>query len=513
MPRIEVEDVQGIVLRVYSELPHLAFVLLTAPNRDTAPARRWLATLLPQVTSAAQAPRRCAVNVAFTHPGLAVFGVPADTLGGLSRHFRDDVVADEHRNRTLGDEDDSRPERWVWGGPPQDSRPAVHVALLLYAQDETTLKRLHEQHEELFKEAGLQVVSTITTVPLPGDKEHFGFRDGISQPRIENDNPPDERGEALEAGTPDNTVKAGEFLYGYEDELGEVPPSPHVPPKLDPLRRLRPDDTGHDFGRNGTYLVARQLSQKVPEFWKFIFGKAELYGEDPVRLAAKMVGRWPNGAPLVLAPHEPLQGLEKQADFGYAGEGDSQGYKCPLGSHIRRANPRDALIHQDKAASIEIVKRHRLIRRGRPYGEPVHPSMEPCNMLESPARDGERGLLFLAFNVHFDRQFEFVQQNWLNNPKFGDLYTDADPIAGKIDESSTFTQQRAPLRLRIGGLQSFVQVRGSGYFFMPGLQALRWLTDGVQPYRAEIPRLPIDGHVEEPPTEQPPQHVTGEAGS
>jgi Dyp-type peroxidase family len=324
----------------------------------------------------------------------------------------------------------------------------------------------------------------------------------ISQPCIENDNPPDERLGALALGPPENTVAAGEFLYGYLDTLKELPLSPQVPAELDPDGILGPADAvQHDFGRNGTYLVARQLAQEVHRFWDFVFAKSREAGEDPIRLAAKMVGRWPNGTPLVSAPERPADDFEERAYFGFRAEDDTAGYKCPLGAHIRRANPRDTLV-EDAEKSFEIVKRHRLIRRGRPYGEPLDRSMEPARMLDAP-RGGERGLLFLAFNVHLARQFEFVQQNWINNPKFAQLDTDVDPILGQIRAESTFTVQREPVRLRIKGLTSFVTVRGSGYFFMPGLTALRYLAS----------RRPLAGVV---PTAAParrsgPRRVTGSA--
>src|SRR5437870_3092060 len=147
MARIEVDDVQGIVLRAYNDLPELSFILLSGSGSDPAPARNWLATLLPEVTSAAQTPQHVAVNVAFTRAGLTAFGLPAETLDGFAREFREDTLRDEHRNRVLGDVEESRPEKWAWGGPTGETRKEVHVALLLYAEDAPALARLYEKHE------------------------------------------------------------------------------------------------------------------------------------------------------------------------------------------------------------------------------------------------------------------------------------------------------------------------------------------------------------------------------
>jgi len=475
MARIDVDDVQGIVLRGYGHLPDLAFVLLSAGDRSGA--RAWLASLLPEVTSVSRATGSSAVNVAFTHSGLAALGLPREALAGFRREFREDALPDDHRDRILGDRGDSSPARWAWGGSHRD---AIHVALMLYADGtEGALERACRDHAARFGAAGLREVARVDTRMLPGQKEHFGFRDGISQPCIRNDNPSHEQVEVLAPGPSQNTVQAGEFLYGYVNESGEVPEIGQVDRRLDPAGILLRDTSGRaDFGRNGTYLVARQLAQNVQGFWRFVVTTSGDMREDPVRLAAKMVGRWPNGAPLVKAPTHPIDGIANDAYFGFQAEADVAGYKCPLGAHIRRANPRDALV-EDPALSIQIVNRHRLIRRGRPYGPPLDSSLDPMRMAAALDPGPERGLLFLAFNVHVGRQFEFVQQNWLNNPKFSELHTDADPIAGAIHRDSTFTQQRETVRLRIRGLTSFVRVRGSGYFFMPGLKALRYLAEGV----------------------------------
>jgi deferrochelatase/peroxidase EfeB len=200
-----------------------------------------------------------------------------------------------------------------------------------------------------------------------------------------------------------------------------------------------------------------------------------------IRLASKMVGRWPGGAPLVESPDADDPALCDHNDFLYHRAGDAQGFKCPIGSHIRRANPRDALEPEPGSErSIEVGKRHRLLRRGRTYGPPVAASMEIPDMIARRDAPGDRGLHFICFNTDIGRQFEFIQHTWINNPKFDGLYEDDDPLVGDRGGSSgkpggVFTMQSAPVRTRVKGMPRFSEVRGGGYFFMPGIRAVGFL--------------------------------------
>ena len=193
-----------------------------------------------------------------------------------------------------------------------------------------------------------------------------------------------------------------------------------------------------------------------------------------------MVGRWPSGAPLINSPDQDNEALQDDDNFAYH-KTDPYGNKCPLGSHIRRTNPRDMLDpNPGSQDSIDLVNRHRIIRRGRVYGKPVAQSMLPDDILNSEKSDEERGLHFICFNAKIGRQFEFIQQTWINSQKFAGLYDDADPIMGDHDprekaELGTFTEQAVPVRKRITGLPRFVDVRGGAYFFMLGISALRYL--------------------------------------
>ena len=302
--------------------------------------------------------------------------------------------------------------------------------------------------------------------------EPFGFRDGISQPLVH----------GLNATTEDKTklVKAGEFILGYENEYGEIPSLPRTSAALDPDRILPADSTDsayRELGRNGSYLVIRKLAQDVEGFRNFIAdqSKGANGSVDPHAselFAARLVGRWRSGAPLVMFPgrDEPAAGADKllNNDFSYL-PADPKGYACPLGSHIRRANPRDSIAGFGAEESAKISNRHRIIRRGRIYREP-----EPA--LEGDATaPPDQGLFFVAINADIRRQFEFLQQAWLNNGTFNGLYQDRDPLLSNSGGDNVFTIQSCPVGQRIRGLPKFVTVRGGGYFFLPGMKALKFL--------------------------------------
>jgi Dyp-type peroxidase family len=258
-----------------------------------------------------------------------------------------------------------------------------------------------------------------------------------------------------------------------------------VPPWSDRTGALEPlvDELGRDsrdFGRNGTYLVFRQLSQDVQAFWNFVDEATRL--EDGtsdhggrVRMAAKMVGRWPSGAPLTLCPEMDDEEHASSDDFGYRAT-DAHGHLCPRGAHIRRTNPRDALDGTPEE-SIKVSNRHRVLRRGRPYGAPISRSMDVDEILRAEAH-GEVGLHFICLNADIGRQFEFVQHTWIINAKFAGQYTDADPLMGHYEElQGTFTMQGSPVRQRITKLKRFVETRGGAYFFLPGMRALKYLAE------------------------------------
>ena len=456
---LELTDVQGLVTWGYRDLPAARMVLLRAG--ESAQPGAWVRSLLEKVTNAGANPTATALNVAFTPGALTRMGLPAGALAMFSDEFRSGMTT-PHRSLALGDADESAPERWLWGGP---STPTIDALLLLYAGDAASLDGLVSQESAAWTSFGLVEVQSLPTVDL-GRQEHFGFHDGISQPLLEG---------LPKSGRPDDTVKDGEFLLGYQNEYGLYTDRPLLSGDADPGQTLPSDAAGsgrRDLGRNGTYLVLRQLAQDVAGFWSHLdeaTRRPDGSYDTAARtwLASRILGRWPSGAPLVLAPSNDDASLADANDFRYF-QADAAGLRCPIGAHVRRANPRDSLDPQPGTdASVAVGKRHRIIRRGRSYGAP----------------DGteERGLYFLCVCANIARQFEFIQHSWVNNPKFAGLYDDADPLVGVHGaEGATLTVQAAPVRRRFKGLPRFVTVRGGAYFFLPGLRALRYLAGPEQ---------------------------------
>jgi Dyp-type peroxidase family len=465
-PRLELDDIQGLVARGYGNLSAASFLLIFIEDADGA--RRWLGWLVESITRASERPRDHSLNVAFTAHGLAKLGLDARVGSGFSSEFAGGMTT-PHRRRLLGDVGADAPEVWAWGGP---RTPEVDGLLMLYATAAPELDALRALHVARLSAEGMREVATLGTRELDAF-EHFGFNDGISQPIIEG---------LSKTGPWADTLRAGEFILGYPNEYGLYTTRPFVTSSMDP-RGLLPAHASqsglHDLGRNGSYLVLRQLRQYVHRFWRYVDSATKREGaDDPVartRLAAKMVGRWPSGAPIALAPEADDERLAGANDFGYH-ESDRYGHRCPIGAHVRRANPRDSLEPDPGSRrSIGIGKRHRILRRGRGYG----PRIDIEAALASDEDLGEeRGLHFICLNANIARQFEFVQHTWINDPKFNGLYEDPDPLGGATPRRQrAFTIQGTPLRTRLRGVPEFTSVRGGGYFFLPGIRALRYLAN------------------------------------
>ena len=458
------DDLQGLLVRSYSNLKSACFLLLEIT--DAAAARAWLAVTAAEATDARTRPATSSLNLAFTSSGLAALGLDSATTEMFANEFAEGMTT-PFRQRLLGDTGESAPSYWAWGGP---NGPPVHVAALLYATDEAGLAALRDAQLRRAAAQGLRTVALLDTVDLDG-VEHFGFRDGVSQPAMAGLGRP---------GRPDNTVAIGEFVVGYPNQYGLFAERPLLSRSADPAGILPLDlagSGGPDLGRNGSYLVLRQLSQDVRSFWRYA-DRATRHPDhtsDQARrtwLAAKMLGRWPSGAPLVAAPHHDDPARSSFNDFRYHAV-DPQGDRCPLGAHIRRANPRDSLDPwPGSERSLEVNSHHRILRRGREYGPPV----DPDTLLEDVRDHQDRGLHFLCLNANLARQYEFLQHTWINSPKFAGLYDDDDPMLGPREPGGgTFTVPGTPVRQRFQGLPRFVKVRGGAYFFLPGIRALRYL--------------------------------------
>jgi Dyp-type peroxidase family len=453
---LDVTDIQGLVASGYGHLAVAQFILLQVqPDGDGRAdrARAWLGRVAEHVTDARGRKDDHSTNVAITHHGLLALGLRPDVANAFAPEFVAGI-AEPTRSRALGDTGANAPDRWAWGG---SATAPVDLVLMLYAADAGALDRL--AHSYLDDLAADQLVELRRlTSNMVSATEPFGFADGLSQPSIDG---------LGSSSRPADTLRAGEFLLGHANEYGQLPPSPMVASGDDPSGLLAvPGQRERDLGRNGTYLVLRELSQDVEGFWAFLTaatrradGTADK--DAATYLAAKMVGRWPSGAPLVLAPYADDPALAAANDFAYYAD-DREGLRCPIGAHIRRANPRDSLPPRPGTeASVAVGKRHRLLRRGRVRGAVDGTPVDP-------------GLFFVGLNASLRRQFEFIQGTWCGNRKFEGLYDDPDPIIS-TQPGRTFRIPDRPVRRRVRDLPAFVTVIGGAYFFLPGLRALRYL--------------------------------------
>jgi Dyp-type peroxidase family len=461
---MELADIQGIVFSGFQAKPFATYLLLQVV--DAAAARKWLGVMASTVTTGAHRHGDCCITLALSSAALQTVGLDANAYETFPLEFREGMAGSETRSRTLGDVGTSEPSRWAWGRP--ESR--VHVFLALFARTRELLDELVLAQKKGF-EGALACVFEHDTETLPERREHFGFADGIAQPVI--------AGSGRRASNGEAAIAAGEFVLGYPNEYGKLPFIPHVAAALDVGGHLEAyADAGEGrkaFGKNGSFVVVRQLEQHVFEFWRYLRAAAEKLhpGSTPadgaIRLGAKCVGRWPSGAPLVEAPDGDVKALGQNNDFGYFAN-DAQGMRCPVGAHIRRTNPRDSL-EPDPSMSKTVVNRHRIMRRGRSYGDPVE---KPWLAKEDDGR--ERGLFFICVNSNIRRQFEFIQQTWVNNAKFAGLYDERDPLIGAHDdEPVAFSIPCEPARERLEGMPRFVDVRGGDYFFLPSVRALKFL--------------------------------------
>ncbi len=470
METLEVKDIQGIIIRGYSNLPAAEFLLLGI--RNPALAKKWLEIMSSQVTSGVESKPAYATNIALTFDALKTLGVSNQTLDTFPLELEDGMTTD-HKQLFLGDFGASAPDTWEWGGRTND---AVHILLMLYAPDAEKLKSLHDQHVAQFEQYGLAEIKKLDTTVLYERKEHFGFQDGISQPTIKGLSRQDE---------PGNMVSAGEFILGYKNEYNQYTPSPVASDKsAAAMLPASKSAKGYDVGKNGSYMIFRQLKQDVELFWDYMEkstakDNGDCDEKEMVKLAAKMLGRWPGGAPVILCPDEEIKDHNNDNKFEYRTV-DELGLRCPFASHIRRSHPRDSL-DMDRAASIKVANKHRILRRGRSYGKPVTETMNPDDILKVKNIEGERGLHFICFNGDIGRQFEFIQNAWANNPKFNGLHDERDPITGNHHNPSntkttgTFTIPDKNLRKRFTDVPEFVTVKGGSYFFMPGIKALKYI--------------------------------------
>ena len=433
---LEFDDIQHILL---TRAPALTGRYEFLSFRNPECGKAWLSSILEKVESAAamQATvdqNKRWVTVAFTWNGLRALGVDEASLATFPEEFRQGMVA---RGAMLGDIGASHPDTWVAGL----ARPDLHAIAILFARDNAERTRSQAEHAKLVEQCdGVTVLSALdldATPPFDHAHDHFGYRDRLSQPVIEG------AGDAPTPGSGD-PLQPGEFILGYPDEIG--PPTDLPKPEI--------------LSRNGSYMAYRRMHQHVARFRDFLREHGETQEEQEL-VAAKLMGRWRSGAPLVLSPDKDDPALaadmNRNNDFNYK-RMDPHGYAVPLGAHIRRMNPRDTAAN---------MNRRRMIRRGATYGPPLP---------EGAPDDGvDRGIAAFILCASLIRQFEFAQNVWVNDRNFHELGNERDPIIGNQDGRLEFKIPKRPIRRKIVGLPAFTTVKGGAYFFLPGLKALRHL--------------------------------------
>jgi Dyp-type peroxidase family len=552
-------DVQGLILSGYPNLPFAAYVPCRFGVTDHAKA--WLRDLSGRLmrvkaggdrkehrTSAhplrptdldtmkkqlkGGAADVWVVNMALTWTGLKKFGVSDDERRQFSAEFREGMAPERgpesdampRRCNLLGDIGENSPEHWQWGG--WTANRDIDGMLLLYAATKSELEKLTKYEMQQAQEHGVQFLESTTAskkrIPLilrgllrKDKKEHFGFKDGISQPII--DGAPSSLLDEIRKDPKEARIslaKPGEFVLGYANERGTR--VIHASDSARGQGRSKANKSSRDLTRNGTHLVFRQLEQDVGAFYADARLAAERIrgtngkedDENWEWVMARLIGRWRNGEPLIppstyssqehkqakddkrresglpaalkkklewfvavltgreLSDEQPSDERPKRErnSFLYYFE-DRFGLACPLGAHIRRANPRD-LVGPDPETALRLSKMHRIIRRGRPYG---------TKWTEKSTEGEQRGMLFICLNADIAGQFEFIQHTWINNGRFSGLYSETDPLLNYPGEARSLTIQRRPTSEHVDSMHQYVKVRGGAYFFLPGIETLRSL--------------------------------------
>ena len=529
MANLNLHDIQGLVLKTYAReqfsYARYVFFGISEPTQ----ARRFILDLVPLITTAAPWTRQsddgealpkpeATTNIAFTYHGLKRLGLPEISLHSFPEDFS---MGMRDRCDILGDTGKSAPSKWdpVWRV--KDHR--VCIWLSINAQSKSAIEQRYKNIQKIVKNSKDGVVQLVghtgndgaRDLPYqdasarfiegkPTPKEHFGYTDGISNPYFKGSltNPNYVLGAGKLTGESPETVsgweplETGEFILGHRDEAKELPKAPN--PSL--------------LSYNGSYLVYRKLHENVASFNKYIKEQGENLPDGEEEAAAKFAGRWKNGTPITSFPTKKEAGdffsellkakkamkkatskterslaeikyyklAAKMVGFNY--DDDLDGSRCPVGAHIRRANPRGALEFGVKKAFDTpgaLTNRRRLLRRGLPYGESDINSRD----------DGNHGIIFMTVGASIERQFEFVQQQWMNYGNDFKLSNEKDPLIGnhqtdnngRGDGNMIFPavpgSGKAPYFCR--GIPRFVEMRGGDYFFLPSLTAIRMIGEGT----------------------------------
>ena len=508
---LDLLDIQGNVVRPYGRFgfPLARYLLLNV--HDSKGGRDWLGAMIPRVTTAAawgtgpgEIPKPVAtLNIAINRAGFVALRLPRESMISFPAEFS---MGMSERKDIIGDDGRSSPAFWdpVWLGTTPDK--AVHVLLTLNARTAGDLSAQYNWVLEQLTASGGAVTlldghrsadgkflpyqegHLLLEDGKPTPKEHFGYTDGIGDPYFEGIQDPASRVEGRGKQMADGSwqpLALGEFLLGHLDEAREYPPAPQ------PLL----------LSRNGTYLVYRKLHQNVASFDALLEREGENYPGGVELLAAKFVGRWRNnGAPLVSAPDaeakeawdarfddaSPVERDAMLSDFRY--DDDMSGARCPMSAHIRRLNPRASLELKAGKSPGEFVRnpgafdtpgalanRRRILRRGLPYG----------GSADGRSDAGEQGVIMMMLNADIGRQYEFIQQQWVNCGNDFREGNDKEVLLGNHSEQcptrvihNVDPHGDAPPRF-VSNIPRLVETRGGDYFFVPSMTAMRLIARGL----------------------------------
>jgi Dyp-type peroxidase family len=427
------------------------------------------------------------VQAAWTNLALSFAGLQLISAAGTDSFPDEFKNGMRQRGTAVGDKGESAPQSWV---APFDGQQPVHALVILAAD---TLEGLQEVQQRLTEKCARHAVTELVhfdgnTRPDPNrGREHFGFKDGISQPSIS--------GLTSSSKPGSGTIAAGEFLIGYPDQDGHMSGQPPTQPPpqpgetgYNPIQPPPPQQPLPDWAHNGSFLVFRRLRQDVHAFNDFVAQQSGQANTTPDQLSAKLVGRWKSGAPLERVPGEPhaidptaadpSEGHPSVVDdrhinnFGFE-PNDADGRFTPRAAHIRKTNPRN-----EQPPGEQESNRHRILRRGIPYGPEFQPG-EPPYPGSAPVPDTQdRGLLFVCYQSSIARGFEFVQAAWANTPGFPRDGDGRDPIISQDVDPRDFNLTPQNLHLT---MRPWVITTGGEYFFAPSLAAIREVLGGAAP--------------------------------
>jgi Dyp-type peroxidase family len=512
-PFIDLDDVQGNIVKAYGRFGYPTARYIFFQFHDMDAGRGFIHSLLPLITTSRpwffNTPLPPATtNIAFSYQGLKHLGLPTMTLHSFPEEFSMGMKA---RGEILGDDGPSSPEHW---DPLWQNDKRMHMFMSINARDDAALEARYQEIQARLAVHGGKVEQLHGHRGIQGDdmpyqqaaavvedgkvttKEHFGYTDGISDPYFKGSgsNPinligggkPTRKDPTTAAGWA--PLETGEFILGYRDETHELP--------IAPVPRL--------LSYNGTFMVYRKLHENVGSFNRYTKEMGKDFPGGPEALVAKMSGRWRNGAPVVSFPSQAeadafINELEaarqtlksavtgpakaqalahynalRKRLTGFNFNSDLSGGRCPMGSHIRRTNPRGCLEYGNAAYNTPgaLDNRRRILRRGLPYGEVTDPTSDT----------GEHGIIFMAIGTSIERQFEFVQQQWINYGNDFKLANQKDPLIGNHDGQDTFMIEGSSGKnppFFCARLPRFVTTRGGEYFFIPSLTAIRMIADNL----------------------------------